>query len=531
MGRHGGIGEEVSVRGGAVLRDGDEGCPDHVRTLGIGLQRVTALASTISHVFMSTSLLWLRNDLRTHDHEPLKRAAKADSLLPVYCFDPRHTRETRWGFPKMSAHRVRFLLESLRDLQQRLRDLGSDLVIRKGRPEEVLPTLAREHDAGRLFFHAEPMREERDVESALRIALPDRVRVTSLWGHTLVLPQDLPFEIASTPDTYTTFRKAVESRSEVQSEVASPDVLPPLPDGLSAGKLPESVEELGTTPIEPDPRRAALAMRGGETKALDRLNAYLWERDRLKTYKTTRNGMLGADYSSKFSPWLALGCLSPRRVYHEVKRYETERVANKSTYWLIFELLWRDFFRFYGAKHGDRLFHRGGPQQRNIDRPFHEDAFAAWAAGRTGFPLVDANMRELYRTGFMSNRGRQNTASFLTKTLQQDWRAGAAYFESLLVDYDVTSNWGNWAYVAGVGADARRGRFFNIELQAARYDESAAYVKHWLPELETLPPQLAREPYRMSAEQQADTGVRLGLEYPPPMIDLDAAHGRLRGKR
>ncbi len=196
----------------------------------------------------------------------------------------------------------------------------------------------------------------------------------------------------------------------------------------------------------------------------------------LKNYKQNRNGMLGADYSSKFSPWLALGCLSPRFIYEEVIKYEAERVKNESTYWLIFELLWRDFFRFICLKYGNKIFYKSGLQGLNLKWKEDWDLFHLWCEGKTGYPLVDANMRELKLTGFMSNRGRQNVASFLTKNLGINWQMGAEWFESLLIDYDVCSNWGNWNYTAGVGNDARGFRYFNILKQSQDYEPTKKFI-------------------------------------------------------
>lgn len=151
-----------------------------------------------------------------------------------------------------------------------------------------------------------------------------------------------------------------------------------------------------------------------------------------------------------------MGCLSPREVYHEVKKYEAEYGANKSTYWMIFELLWRDYFRFMMKKHREKLFLKQGiKKQAPSDQTHNAQALQQWINGETGQDFIDANMRELKLTGFMSNRGRQNVASYLCHDLHVDWRYGAAYFEEMLIDYDASSNWGNWAYVAGVGNDPR----------------------------------------------------------------------------
>ncbi|MEM6336651.1 MAG: DASH family cryptochrome [Bacteroidota bacterium] len=476
---------------------------------------------------MSTHILWFRNDLRTRDHEGLVAASEADALLPVYCIDPALFRETKWGFTKTGPHRTRFLLEALADLRRQLQDLGSDLVVRVGRAEEVIPELAKQ--TGATTFHAseEVTTEEVVVEEAMEKALdPLGVEPAYYWGHTLYHPDDVPIEPARVPDVFTKFRKIVEKRSDVRATYARPDRLPPLPDGVDPGPIP-TADDLGVAAIEPD-ERAAIVFRGGETEGMRRLEAYLWAGDHLKRYKETRNGMLGPDYSSKFSAWLAHGCLSPRMIYEEVKRYESERVKNNSTYWMVFELIWRDFFRYIGLKYGDRLFYKSGPLSVDVKWRYDADNFERWASGTTGIPFIDANMRELEETGFMSNRGRQNVASFLAKNLNLDWRMGAAWFEHHLVDYDVTSNWGNWAYAAGVGNDPRD-RYFNINSQASRYDEKSAYIKHWLPELSPLPPQLARAPWEMTQMEQSMHGVVLGANYPTPMIDLERSYAKIRG--
>lgn len=177
---------------------------------------------------------------------------------------------------------------------------------------------------------------------------------------------------------------------------------------------------------------------------------------------------------------MSLGCISARTIHYEVKKYEQERLANDSTYWLVFELLWRDYFRFVAAKYGTKIFRRQGIRKKEIKWQHDLIKFETWRTGNTGVAFVDANMKELLLTGFMSNRGRQNVASFLTKDLGIDWRWGAAWFESQLIDYDVCSNWLNWVYVAGVGNDPREDRYFNIESQTRKYDPENQYSRIWL---------------------------------------------------
>ena len=466
---------------------------------------------------MARILIWYRNDLRLHDHQPLAAALASGAIvIPVYCFDPRQFEQTSFGFPKTGAFRAEFLRESVANLRTNLRQRGSDLIIRWGKPEAVIPPLVEQLQITAVYYHQEVTAEETIVESNLKAALS--IPCISFLGHTLYSLDDLPFGIADIPEVFTNFRKRVEKETAIKPPLSAPAQLLPLPTGSDRGNLP-TLTELGLAPVATSDK-GVLAFKGGETAGLARLQDYIWQQDCLKTYKETRNGMLGANYSSKFSPWLALGCLSPRYIYAQVQDYEAQRVQNDSTYWLIFELLWRDYFRFICAKHGNAVFKRGGLRKLDIAWQTDPDRFALWIAGQTGFPLVDANMRELAATGFMSNRGRQNVASFLTKNLGIDWRRGAAYFESMLIDYDVCSNWGNWNYTAGVGNDARGFRFFNITKQAKDYDTNGDYVKHWCPELATLPAGKVHEPWQLLPVEQQRFGIRLGVDYPHPVVDL-----------
>lgn len=465
-------------------------------------------------------LIWHRNDLRLHDREPFYRAVKAKAaIVPFYCFDRRQFQSTAFGFPKTGAYRAQFLLESIADLRHSLRSRGSDLVIRCGLPEEEIPALVKELAIDAIYYQQEVTSEEVKVESAIARSVESLgLEMRSFWGATLHHRDDLPFAIEQLPDVFTKYRQRVEKAETAIAPVFGvPKQLPSLPE-VKVGDIPQ-LADLGLATPEYD-ARGVLQFKGGETAAKARLLDYIWEQNCLKEYKQTRNGMLGANYSSKFSPWLALGCLSPRLVWEQVQKYEEKRVRNDSTYWLIFELMWRDYFRFVCVKYGDRVFHLSGLQ--GIKLPWKQDweRFDLWREGQTGYPLVDANMRELAATGFMSNRGRQNVASFLTKNLGIDWRLGAEWFESLLIDYDVCSNWGNWNYTAGVGNDARGFRYFNIPKQSKDYDPNAEYIKHWLPELAPLPAELAREPWKLSQGDRHHFGVELGVDYPRPVVDF-----------
>ena len=472
-----------------------------------------------------TAVVWFRDDLRLHDNETLASAvAGADSVLPLYVFDPGEYGEGMFGLPKRGPYWARFRRESVLDLRSSLRARGGDLLVRHGDPREVVPAVVESFDADVVHAQTKPATEELATENAVRARLAEHgIELERFWTHTLYHVEDLPTPYDRIGDTFTPWRKAVERSASVRETVPAPETVP-TPE-FEAGGVPT----LGDLGVEGDPEpdeRGVLAFEGGETAGRDRTRAYLWAGDHLRNYKGTRNGLLGADYSSKFSAWLAHGCLSPRYVHEEVRRYEDERVSNEDTYWLLFELLWRDFFQFQFRKHGSDFFTRSGI--RGVEKRWREDreAFRRWAAGETGVPFVDANVRELNATGYMSNRGRQNVASFLADFLELDWRLGAAYFESRLVDYDVCSNWGNWAYQAGVGNDSRD-NYFYVPGQAERYDPDAGYVKHWLPELAPLPPEYAHHPWRMNEAEGAEYGVQLGLDYPTPMVDPDERYDEM----
>lgn len=447
---------------------------------------------------MARALVWFRDDLRLDDHPALVQALKvapAETTL-LHVFDRRvwsRTEGIGLDLPRLGDRRCRFWRESVAALRVAIQARGGQLIVRHGDPEALVPEIAASVGAETVFAQAHVTDEETQQEERVRAALLDAGRRLILTeGRTLLRVADLPFRIQELPDVFTTFRKKVEGRSPLREPVDAPSQLPAPPPDLVAGEIPPA-SDLGCT--EPEaPRGALLNMTGGEAEGQARLQRWTFDADALRAYKETRNGLLFADESSKLSPWLAFGCLSPTRILSTVRRYEAERVANESTYWLVFELLWRDYFAFLALREKGRLFQRSGIGRRN--RPFSSDQvrFNAWREGRTGFPFVDAFMRELSATGFMSNRGRQNVASFLAKSMGVDWRWGAAWFESQLIDYDPASNWGNWQYAAGVGTDPRD-RVFNVVKQAKDYDPDAEFVHRWVPELRELQAGRAHEPW------------------------------------
>jgi len=268
------------------------------------------------------AIVWFRRDLRLHDNEALADALKhADEVLPVYIFDPREWRGTlpHTGLPKIGSHRARFILECVFDLKKNLRKRGADLMIRIGKPEEVLVALTHESRASWVFCNRERTTEELQVQNAVEAGLWTVGReVYYSRGKLLYYTADLPFPITQTPDTFTQFRKETERITQVREPLPTPMKIPAvLDESLDYGELPELADFGIDAPVAD--KRAALAWQGGETAALDRLAYYLFESHAVATYKETRNGLVGADYSTKFSAWLAYGCLSPKLIYWEIK--------------------------------------------------------------------------------------------------------------------------------------------------------------------------------------------------------------------
>jgi deoxyribodipyrimidine photo-lyase len=475
-----------------------------------------------------TILVWFRKDLRIHDNEILTEAVrKGDRIIPVYCFDPRHFEITPFNTSKTGIIRAKFLLESVADLRKSFQNAGGDLIIRVGKPEVILPELVAKYKVYEVYHHREVASEETGVSALVEDALWKlKINLKHFIGHTLYHKEDLPFPINNIPDVFTNFRKKIERDSAVRNCFEAPSLMS-FPEDVECGELPD-LSQLGFKDEVPSDERSVMKFKGGETEALKRLHDYFWTSNAVKTYKQTRNGLIGADYSSKFSAWIALGCLSPREVYGEIKKYDQAHGANDSTYGLFLELLWRDYFRYMFKKYGNKFFQKTGfkgvaPEEGENQLEY----FELWKKGETGIPFVDANMRELNATGFMSNRGRQNVASFLVKDLKVNWMWGAAYFEEKLIDYCPANNWGNWAYIAGVGNDPRPFRYFNVLKQALDYDPQGEYVKLWFPELAPLCLTHIHQPWKLSDKERAEYQLKSFVNAPIYAPELGATKGNI----
>ncbi|CAF9911434.1 hypothetical protein IMSHALPRED_010027 [Imshaugia aleurites] len=545
----------------------------------------------------------LRRDLRLADNPIFNEISKTfqqsqhpyTHLLPIYIFAAQQievsgflsadsdrspfpeARSNVAGFWRCGPHRAKFLAESVWDLKRSLHNTGNGLEIRVGLAGQVIQEILTAYKKQSVEVVAvwmtneegvEEKREERNVKEAAEGAGTE----FKLWTDEkyYVDDRDIPFrDPAHLPDVFTSFRKQIEPLRESPRRVLPPlSKLPPLPPSIPSQSppftIPSTLEDiitklhkpldpnlgLSNPPTSPTGATSAHPFHGGETTGQERIR-HLVTSGNMSTYKDTRNRMLGLDFSTKLSAWLALGCVTARQIHQYLLNFEEGKTdlgkgvqgygkgENKGTSAVRFELLWRDYFRLTTRKFGSRLFQISGlkndtssswsyPQkdkeiQRKVTR---------FMEGTTGTGLIDASMKELFCTGYTSNRARQNVASFLAKHLGIDWRVGAEWYESLLVDYDLSSNWGNWNYVAGVGNDPRETRVFNPVKQANDYDPQGEYIKTWVVELRSLDdPRIVFQPWKMDDATKAVLKVagQDFVEHPLKRIEYHVGRNAGRG--
>ncbi|SNY54466.1 deoxyribodipyrimidine photo-lyase (single-stranded DNA-specific) [Arsukibacterium tuosuense] len=431
-----------------------------------------------------TSLVLLDQALRLHDNPLLWYGARADGtageqrLVAVVCLDKSAFFSKQYGLARASLLRLQQQLQLISGTKQALARFNIGLVTLFGEPAAEISRLAMQLQASQIVA-ASPTgyREQQTLAK-----LSDRYQVTTIDVNSLLGTAALTPELSRLPDSFSAFRKQREPLLQVAPAVATYQPQPAqqwlTPEQSSV--FYENFHQLAAF------SQPSLPPGSDEQHALQRLDDYIWQQHAISHYKSSRNGLSGDYYASKFSAPLATGCLSARYCWQQILQYEQQIEANESTYWLKFELLWREFFRWQFRKYTNAWFSKHaikGPLDFSPPTltKARQEHFNNWCAGTTGVPFIDANMRLLNSTGLMSNRGRQNVASFLIHDLGVDWRLGAAYFEQRLLDYDVASNWGNWAYIAGSGNSGERQ--FNVIKQALSYDPEGDFVRAMLPEL------------------------------------------------
>ncbi|MGL6259368.1 DASH family cryptochrome [Vibrio sp. WXL210] len=420
---------------------------------------------------MRIGIYYFHRDLRLADNALLHSAANECDQLAFIYVKPEPSVFSRHFSPHATQGKAQanFEQQCISDLKRRLAEYGHVLHTFCGQPSQVLTQLLGQnphisdlyHDCGADY-------QQHALVRYLNSTLPEITTHIANQGGLFDLEQ-LPFALSELPASFTPFRKKVDNITPRHALDTMPDNLPPL-----ALINDEGMRWLTLEPI--DDQRLFV---GGETSGQAWLRGY-FDSQRPSYYKQTRNHLDDWTKSTGFSPWLAWGCISPKQIVECLEAYQQNHGYNESTYWIWFELLWREYFRWYAEKHSNKLFSFGGIKGSKPLTTFYSQQYRQWTEGCTGFAIVDACMRQLKYTGTMSNRGRQLVASCFVHELGLDWRFGAAYFEAMLIDYDVCSNWGNWQYLAGVGADPRGHRRFDLQKQTEIYDPDEAFIQRWL---------------------------------------------------
>ena len=451
-----------------------------------------------------TAIAWFRRDLRVHDNPALAAAvAAADVVVPVFVLDEALL-SGRWPAP----NRVWFMRESLVAVSAALAARGAALRVIRGRPAEVLPAVAHEVGATDVYVarDASPYGRRRDRGVADRLTR-DGVRLHARRGLHVHEPDEVATQDGRPYTVFTPYRRAWE-RLEQRGILPAPDRIPGPP-----GAAPDPIPELGRPTADP-----SLIPEPGEDAARARLAA--WLDARVDGYARDRNRM-DLDGTSRLSQDLRWGLLSPLEVVERAAGPGPARDA------FVAEVAWRDFYAHVLWHHPRVLQEPFRPALAAMPWRDDADALGAWREGRTGYPVVDAAMRQLRASGYVHNRARMIAASFLAKHLLLDYRLGEAEFMRHLVDGDVASNNGGWQWTAGTGTDAQPFfRVFNPVLQGRRFDPDGAYVRRWVPELARVPGPDVHEPWRLGADDLARAGVRLGVDYPARIVDHAAARER-----
>jgi len=453
-----------------------------------------------------TKIWWIRRDIRLHDNQTLQAALEdAQHLVPLFIIEPQLMSDAA---PKRRS----FLLAALSDLDQQLRQRGSQLIVRQGPAKEALNTLMTELDDAEIFAHEDfsPFARQRDAEIKERFGL-DLTPGVLLRHPTSILKDDGDPYVVYTPYKNKWYEEPLPTPANC---LPIPDSLPPLPEKIETENLPIAEETVSDFP-------------GTSQEAQKRLSDFI--ANDIHAYESRRD-RLDLEGTSRLSPYLRFGLISVREAFAQAQiayiQAQKDQDRSEIRTWMD-ELVWREFYTAI-------LYHF----PRVMDGPFREDYenirwrdaqedLQAWQQGQTGYPIVDACMRQLLKTGWMHNRGRMIVASFLTKDLLINWQLGEAWFMANLVDGDPAANNGGWQWSAGTGTDAAPYfRIFNPVLQSQKHDPEGEYIAKWVPELRDLPVKFRHEPWKMRAQEAKEYNFMLGEDYPQRIVDHKFARER-----
>jgi deoxyribodipyrimidine photo-lyase len=452
------------------------------------------------HAEAPVTVVWFRRDLRVADHPALTAAAARGRVVCLFVVEPDLLARRHHQAPE----RLRFLRAGLEALDAELRGLGAGLVVRRGAPSEVLPLVAREAGASAVYFTRDFSPYARERGRAVAAALGEaRIELHGFGGDLVVEPGELPGPNGAGYQVFTPFFRAWESLA-APAPIAAPAAL--------VGP------ELGSDPLDdlPGGRPLAAAGPGAATARLEEFT-----RGDAGVYQSARDE-LAQDATSRISPYLRFGMCSPSQVGHAIG-LPGPLDQDRAGFWR--QIAWREFYRHHLLRRPEVARVAFKPELRGVQWEQDDEGFAAWVAGETGYPLVDAGMRQLAAEGWVHNRARMVVASFLVKDLLIDWRRGETAFMQKLLDGDPANNNGGWQWTAGTGTDAAPYfRVLSPIRQAERFDPNGSYVRRYVPELRNVPDTRIHEPWKMSPEEQRAAGCRIGADYPAPRVD----HGERR---
>lgn len=414
-------------------------------------------------------LLWLHNDLRLHDNLPLTFACQqCDELTIVYAdfTFPKHPRACYSNHP-IGSNRLQFQQQTLQDLSKSLKRFNQRLIVLHQMSLYDWLNFIRVNRFTDIYSSASS-----DYDHVLRqkVTQQESSGIQFHEYNSFTIFDEQPMDIL--PNSFSPFRRTIEKNNHLLKESELLGIIP------TVKEMPPVPQDLSCPKVEVNSKPSSKTFSGGELSALNHLEKY-FSTDLPASYKKTRNALDDWDSSTKFSAWLANGSLSVRALINRLKTYEEQVTANDSTYWIWFELLWREYFQWYAKCHAQKLFTFSGISKTKPLTSFYSERYNQWCHGTTRYPLVNAIMKQLTATGYISNRARQIAASCFVNELSLDWRYGASFFERHLLDFDVANNWGNWQYIAGVGADPRGGRHFNLNKQTELYDPKEEYILRW----------------------------------------------------
>jgi deoxyribodipyrimidine photo-lyase len=447
-----------------------------------------------------TTIVWFRNDLRIHDHPALATAVKeSDNVVPVFILNKSLLRGK-----DSSSNRNRFLIECLEDLKASLMLLGANLVIRDGEPEEELVKLAKEVKAESVFYTADftPFSIKRDKKVKAYLEKSDII-FRSFGGRLAVDSlNSLETKNGKSHKVFTPFWKNWEDISRrplasKPSKISFPEV--------KIGSIPNISDITEESDLSPN------VVKGGETEGRKKLNN--WLKNGIKEYNKQHNDM-SHDGTSRLSSYLHFGCISVREIEENLPEGQGAAAFHR-------QLAWRDFYNYILFKFPGNANQEFQERYRSLKWDENNKRLSAWSGGQTGYPIVDACMRQLNTEGWMHNRGRLIVGSFLTKDLWLDWRSGEAYFWKMLLDGDKPNNNGNWQWIASVGVDPAPvfRRLYNPTLQGERFDPNGDYIRKYVPELINVPDQYLNEPWKMTEDQQKEAKCIVGKDYPEPIVN------------